>query len=194
VTMSSTVAPAATDGARVAQGPAVSARLLLARRAIVEAVGTGSSSRPSWAPAIMGERLAGGNVSLALLANTAATGAALLALIAAFGPLSGAHFNPVVTVADRLGGGLPRGDVRAYIGAQVAGGVFGTAVAHLMFETPVFSLSRHARAGLAQLFSEIVATFGLVLIIGTRMQAWPHARLKSPTGAPSLRQRTHGTT
>ncbi len=81
----------------------------------------------------MGERLAGGNVGLALLASTAATGAALLALMAAFGPLSGAHFNPVVTVADRLGGGLSWGEVRAYIIAQMAGGVLGTAVTHLMF-------------------------------------------------------------
>jgi glycerol uptake facilitator-like aquaporin len=123
----------------------------------------------------MGERLAGGNPGLALLANTAATGAALLALIAALGPLSGAHFNPVVTVADRLRGGLRWRDVRAYVIAQVGGGILGTAVANVMFETPVFSLSRHARAGPAQLFSEVVATFGLVLIIGTCGRHRPNA-------------------
>jgi glycerol uptake facilitator-like aquaporin len=110
-----------------------------------------------------------------LLANTAATGAALLALIAALGPLSGGHVNLVVTLADRLGEDLSWGDVRAYIVAQVAGGFRGTAVANLMFETPVFSLSRHARAGPAQLFSEVVATFGLVLIIGTCARRRPSA-------------------
>jgi glycerol uptake facilitator-like aquaporin len=167
VTVSSTGVPVATDGVRVAQRPASAARLSLARRAVVEAVGTGLLVAAVVGSGIMGERLAGGNVGLALLANTAATGAALLALIAALGPLSGAHFNPVVTLADRFGGGLSWGEVRAYIVAQVAGGLLGTAVAHLMFEAPVFSLSRHARAGPAQLFSEIVATFGLVLIIGT---------------------------
>ena len=124
---------------------------------------------------IMGERLAGGSVGLALLANTAATGAALLALIAALGPLSGAHFNPVVTLAGRFAGDMPWGDVRAYITAQMAGGVLGTAVANVMFETPVFSLSRHARAGPAQLFSEVVATFGLLLVIGTCARRRPDA-------------------
>jgi glycerol uptake facilitator-like aquaporin len=114
-----------------------------------------------------------------LLANTAATGAALLALIAALGPLSGAHFNPVVTVADWLGGALSGRDTRAYIVAQMAGGVLGTTVANLMFEMPIFSLSHHARSGPAQLFSEVIATFGLLLIIGTcarrRLNAVPLA-------------------
>src|SRR5262249_13354981 len=100
VTASGTLAPAATDGARVTQRPAPAARLSLGRRAVVEAVGTGLLVAAVVGSGIMGERLAGGNVGLALLANTAATGAALLALIAAFGPRSGAHFNPVVTVAD----------------------------------------------------------------------------------------------
>lgn len=175
VTVSSTLASAATDGARVAQRPAPPARPSLARRAVVEALGTGLLVAAVVGSGIMGERLAGSNVSLALLANTAATGAALLALIAALGPLSGAHFNPVVTLADRLGGGLSWGEVRAYIVAQVAGGFLGTAVVHLMFETPVFSVSRHARAGPAQLFSEVVATFGLVLIIGTCARFRPNA-------------------
>jgi glycerol uptake facilitator-like aquaporin len=175
VTVSSTLASAATDGARVAQRPAPAARPSLARRAVVEALGTGLLVAAVVGSGIMGERLAGGNVSLALLANTAATGAALVALIVALGPLSGAHFNPVVTLADRLGGGVSWGEVRAYIVAQVAGGFLGTAVVHLMFETPVFSVSRHARAGPAQLFSEVVATFGLVLIIGTCARFRPNA-------------------
>jgi glycerol uptake facilitator-like aquaporin len=169
------VSPSATDGVRVAPRAAPAARLSLARRAVAEAVGTGLLVAAVVGSGIMGERLAGGNVSLALLANTAATGAALLALIAALGPLSGAHFNPVVTVAGRLGGDLSWGDVRAYVVAQVTGGFLGTAVANLMFETPVFSLSRHARAGAAQLFSEVVATFGLVLIIGTCARRRPTA-------------------
>src|SRR5262249_20199047 len=167
VTASSTVCPVATGGVRIALRGASAARLSLARRAVIEGVGTALLVAAVVGSGIMGERLAGGNVGLALLANTAATGAALLALIAAFGPLSGAHFNPVVTLADRFSGDLSWGDVGTYIVSQVAGGVLGTAVANLMFETPAFSLSRHARSGLAQLFSEVVATFGLVLIIGT---------------------------
>jgi glycerol uptake facilitator-like aquaporin len=124
---------------------------------------------------IMGERLAGGNTGLALLANTAATGAALVALIVSLGPLSGAHFNPIVTMADRLSGSLPWRDVLAYIPAQVIGGLLGTAIANLMFEGPIFSLSRHVRAGPAQLLSETVATFGLLLIIGTSARRRPSA-------------------
>ena len=173
---STSASPAATDdGPRVARGVAPPVRLSLARRAVIEAVGTGLLVAAVVGSGIMGERLAGGSVGLALLANTAATGAALLALIAALGPLSGAHFNPMVTVADWLGGALSGSEVRAYIVAQVAGGMLGTAAAHLMFETPVFSLSRHARAGPAQVFSEVVATFGLVLIIGTCARRRPSA-------------------
>src|SRR5215471_15861968 len=163
---SRTVSPAATDGARVAPRPAPAARLSLARRAVVEALGTAFLVAAVVGSGIMGERLAGGNVGLALLANTAATGAALAALIAALGPLSGAHFNPVVTLADTMGGDLGRGDAVAYVAAQVMGGLLGTAIANLMFEAPIFSLSRHVRAGPAQLLSEAVATFGLLLIIG----------------------------
>src|SRR5262249_53873081 len=124
---------------------------------------------------IMAERLSGGNVGVALLANTAATGAALVALISALGPLSGAHFNPVVTLAGALSGELGWGDAAAYVRAQVMGGLLGTAVANLMFEGPIFSLSRHVRAGPAQLLSEIVATFGLLLIIGTCVRRRPSA-------------------
>ena len=150
-------------------------RLTLGRRAVTEALGTGLLVATVVGSGIMAERLAGGNVALALLANTAATGAALMALILALGPLSGAHFNPVVTLADGLGGNLPWGEVPAYVTAQVIGGLLGTAAANLMFEGPVFSLSRHVRAGPAQFFSEVVATFGLLLIIGTCAQRRPTA-------------------
>jgi len=113
----------------------------------------------------MGERLAGGNVAVALLANTLSTGAALVALILTFGSISGAHFNPAVTLAEASQGGLAWGDVPPYIVAQVAGAFGGVAAAHVMFETPLFIASRHARAGPAQVFSEFVATFGLLAVI-----------------------------
>jgi glycerol uptake facilitator-like aquaporin len=114
---------------------------------------------------IMGERLAGGNVAIALLANTVATGAALVALILTFGPISGAHFNPAVTVADASQGGLAWSAVPAYVVAQVVGAFAGVAIAHVMFGEPLFTASRHARAGLPQLVSEFVATFGLLAVI-----------------------------
>lgn len=114
---------------------------------------------------IMGERLAGGNVGVALLANTIATGAALVALILTFGPVSGAHFNPAVTLADASQGGLKWADAPVYIGAQLAGAFIGVACANVMFELPVFFASRHERAGASQLFSEFVATFGLLMVI-----------------------------
>src|SRR5262249_27886411 len=122
---------------------------------------------------IMGERLAGGNVAVALLANTLATGAALVALILTFGPVSGAYFNPAVTLADASQGGLPWRDVPLYLVAQVAGAFVGVAVAHLMFGEPLFFASRHVRSGGAQMFSEFVATFGLLSVI------WGCARLRS---------------
>jgi glycerol uptake facilitator-like aquaporin len=122
---------------------------------------------------IMGERLAGGNVAVALLANTLATGAALVALILTFGPISGAHFNPAVTLADASQGGLPWLDVPAYIAAQVIGAFAGVAAAHTMFELPVFFVSQHVRSGTAQAFSEFVATFGLLAVI------WGCARLRT---------------
>jgi glycerol uptake facilitator-like aquaporin len=113
----------------------------------------------------MGERLAGGNVAVALLANTLATGAALVALILTFGSISGAHFNPAVTLADASRGGLAWGDVVPYIVAQITGAFAGVAAAHVMFEAPLFFASRHARSGPAQMFSEFVATFGLLAVI-----------------------------
>src|SRR5437762_2814716 len=107
----------------------------------------------------MGERLAGGNVAIALLANTIATGATLVAIILAFGGVSGAHFNPAVTLAVAVEGGISWPEVPVYIFAQVAGAFIGVAAAHAMFGEAVFAFSQHARPGLAQMFSEFVATF-----------------------------------
>jgi glycerol uptake facilitator-like aquaporin len=146
-----------------------------ARRIAAETLGTGLLLAAVVGSGIMGERLAGGNVAVALLANTFATGAMLVALILAFGPVSGAHFNPAVTIADASQGGLPWREVPGYLVAQVAGAFAGVAAAHLMFSEPVFSASRHARAGGAQLFSEFVATFGLLCVI------WGCARGRSST-------------
>ena len=114
---------------------------------------------------IMGERLAGGNAAIALLANSIATGAMLVTLIFTFGPVSGAHFNPAVSLAAALEGGFPWRRVPGYIAAQLAGAVAGVIAAHAMFEHPLLVLSHHARAGAAQLFSEFVATFGLLVVI-----------------------------
>jgi glycerol uptake facilitator-like aquaporin len=114
---------------------------------------------------IMGERLASGNVAIALLANTIATGAALVALILTFGPISGAHFNPVVTLADAWERGIPWAEAVQYSLAQILGGIGGAIAAHLMFGFPVVSLSQHIRTGPSQWFSEFVATFGLLSVI-----------------------------
>src|SRR5271169_5445211 len=125
-----------------------------ARRYIAEAIGTAMLLATVVGSGIMGERLAGGNVAIALLANTIATGAGLVALILTFGPISGAHFNPAVTLADASQGGLSWREVPGYLSAQVVGAFAGVGAAHLMFSEPVFRASRHARAGSAQLFSE----------------------------------------
>jgi glycerol uptake facilitator-like aquaporin len=114
---------------------------------------------------IMGERLAGGNVAVALLANTMATGAALVALILTFGPVSGAHFNPAVTIADATLGGIAWREVPVYVAAQIVGAFAGVGAADLMFGLPIYFASRHQRSGPAQLFSEFVATFGLLAVI-----------------------------
>jgi glycerol uptake facilitator-like aquaporin len=114
---------------------------------------------------IMGDRLAGGNVALALLANSVATGAALIALILTFGPISGAHFNPAVSLADASQGGLSWQQASAYVVAQATGAVLGVGAADYMFQEPVFTWSQHARNGLPQAFSEAIATFGLLAVI-----------------------------
>src|SRR5262249_11289648 len=113
----------------------------------------------------MGERLSGGNAAIALLANSIATGAALLALILTFRSISGAHFNPLVTVSAALQRNLAWRDVPAYLGAQMVGAYTGVACANGMFGLPVLFASRHARNGWNQLFSECLATFGLLVVI-----------------------------
>jgi glycerol uptake facilitator-like aquaporin len=121
----------------------------------------------------MADRLANGNVALALLENTIATGAVLAALILAFGQIFGAHFNPVVTLMEAFEKGLPWAETLYYVLGQLLGGVTGAVVAHLMFSLPVISFSRHARSGPPQAFSEFVATFGLASVI------WGCSRLRS---------------
>lgn len=113
----------------------------------------------------MGDRLSGGNVAIALLANTMATGAALVALILTFGPISGAHFNPVVSFADASRGGLTWLQACGYTIAQTGGAVVGVGAAHQMFGEPIYAWSRHARNGSPQAFSEGIATFGLLAVI-----------------------------
>ena len=137
----------------------------LPRRVVAEFAGTLFLLAAVVGSGIMGERLAAGNMALALLANTIATGAALVALILAFGPISGAHLNPAVTLADAWQGGIAWREAPAYIAAQVAGAFAGVAAAHLMFGLPLFFASTHVRSGAAQLFSEFIATFGLLSVI-----------------------------
>jgi glycerol uptake facilitator-like aquaporin len=137
----------------------------LARRFLAEALGTAFLLAVVIGSGIMGARLSGGNVAIALLANSLATGAGIVALILTFGPISGAHFNPAVTLADASQGGLPWRDVPWYLLAQIAGAFAGAATAHVMFDEPVFSASVHVRSGGAQLVSEFVATFGLLATI-----------------------------
>lgn len=135
------------------------------RELVSEGIGTAFLLAAVVGSGIMGEQLAGGDVAIALLANTIATGAALAALILTFGPISGAHFNPAVTIADASQGGLPWRRVPGYIGAQVAGAVCGVWLAHVMFALPLFMRSTHERAGASQAASEFVATFGLLSVI-----------------------------
>lgn len=137
----------------------------LTRRVVAEGLGTALLLAVVVGSGIMAERLSGGNIAIALLANTVATGAGLVALILTFGPISGAHFNPAVTLADAWQGGLPWKYVPAYISAQIIGAFAGVAAAHLMFGEALFSASLHERAGFAQLWSEFVATFGLLAVI-----------------------------
>ena len=137
----------------------------LSRRVAAEFLGTAFLVAAVVGSGIMGERLANGNTAIALLANTIATGAALVALILAFGGISGAHLNPAVTMADSMEGGLPWAEAPAYIFAQIFGGIGGAIMAHAMFGLSLVSLSSHKRSGPAQAFSEFVATFGLLSVI-----------------------------
>lgn len=145
----------------------------LSARITAEFVGTAFLLMAVVGSGIMGERLSGGNVAIALLANTIATGAALVALILTFGPVSGAHFNPAVSLADAWQRGMPWRETPAYIVAQVLGGYAGVVSAHAMFALPLLSASRHNRSGVPQMFSEFIATFGLLSVI------WGCSRLRT---------------
>lgn len=149
----------------------------LSRRLVAEAVGTGFLLCAIVGSGIMAERLAGGNEALALLCNTASTGAVLVTLILTFGPISGAHLNPAVTLSAAIEGELPPSEVLAYIGVQIVAGIVGVAVANAMFELPVVMYAAKVRSGPHQLLSEFVATFGLLSII------WGCSRLR-PSAVP----------
>jgi glycerol uptake facilitator-like aquaporin len=148
-------------------------RATLLRQVVAEFLGTGFLVATVVGSGIMGERLAGGNIAIALLANTIATGSALVGLILTFGPISGAHFNPAVTVADAIEKGVTWTVAACYVPAQCLGAIGGTITAHIMFQLPVVSISQHVRSGSAQVFSEFVATFGLLCVI------WGCSRLRS---------------
>jgi len=148
-------------------------KMTLMRRVLAEFLGSAFLVATVVGSGVMAERLGNGNVALALLANTLATGAALVALILAFGQISGAHFNPVVTLMDALEKGLPWQETPHYVFGQVLGGITGAVVAHVMFSLPAISFSHHVRSGPSQVFSEFIATFGLVSVI------WGCSRLRS---------------
>jgi len=152
---------------------------LLLKRSISEALATAMLLATVVGSGIMGERLSGGNVVLALLANALATGASLVALILTFGPVSGAHMNPLVTGAEMFLGRRTWQEFAAYVVAQTLGATFGVFAAHAIFELPLLQTSTHIRAGAAQLTSEVLATFGLLGVIvavgKTRPQAVPYA-------------------
>jgi glycerol uptake facilitator-like aquaporin len=145
------------------------------RRLAAEALGTGLLVATVVGSGIMAAKLAGGNVAIALLGNTIPTGAILFVLITVFGPISGAHFNPVVSMVMALRGDLARSDLVGYVIAQILGGCIGTFVAHAMFDLPVFQLSATARTGGAQWLAEAVASFGLVLTILGAVRFKPEA-------------------
>ncbi|MCU6435247.1 aquaporin family protein [Undibacterium sp. Jales W-56] len=139
--------------------------MTLARRIVAEGLGSALLLAVVVGSGIMAERLAGGNVALALLANAIATGAGLVALILMFGTISGAHFNPVVTLSEAWQKNMPANEVIPYILVQIGGAFAGVAAAHLMFGDPIFVASEHVRTGASQWWSEFVATFGLLAVI-----------------------------
>ena len=147
----------------------------MGRKLVAEGVGTAMLLATVVGSGIMGERLAGGNVAIALLVNALATGAALVSLILTFGPISGAHLNPAVTLADASQGGLPRRAVVPFILVQVVAAVAGVILANTMFGAPAIAWSRHVREGALQMLSEFVATFGLVSVIWGTVRSRPAA-------------------
>jgi glycerol uptake facilitator-like aquaporin len=147
----------------------------LARRVAAECVGTAFLLIAVVGSGIMGDRLAAGNAGIALLANSFATMAALYVLIEWLGPVSGAHFNPLVTLAMASRREIPWAAVTPYFVAQITGGIAGVALADLMFELPAFAWSQHARASAGQWLGEFVATFGLIGLIWTCSRVKPGA-------------------
>ena len=149
------------------------------KRLVAEALGTGLLVATVVGSGIMADKLAGGNVAIALLGNTIPTGAILVVLILSLGPISGAHFNPAVSLVMGIRGGLPWRDVGFYSLAQIVGGCLGTLTAHGMFDLPLFQLASTVRTGPAQWFAEFVATFGLLLtilaVVRFRIDAIPYA-------------------
>lgn len=150
----------------------------LSKRVIAEMLGTALLVAAVVGSGIMGQSLSAGNVAIALLANTIATGAALVALILTFRPISGAHLNPLVTLGMATRKLMPWSEVTLYVGAQSVGGVMGTLLAHVMFGKELYSLSHHQRSGLAQLVSEFVAAFGLLCVI------WGCLKISSALAVP----------
>ena len=151
----------------------------MTRRLAAEFLGTAFLLAAVVGSGIMGERLCGGNIAIALLANSAATGAALVALILALGPVSGGHFNPAVTLMAVIERTISRVDAVGYVLVQITGAFLGVVVAHAMFGESAFDVSSHERSGLSQALSEFVATFGLLMVIAgvsrTRPAAVPYA-------------------
>jgi glycerol uptake facilitator-like aquaporin len=149
----------------------------LSRRLAAEGIGTGFLVATVVGSGIMAEKLAGGNLALALLGNTIPTGAILVVLILALAPISGAHFNPAVSLVMAINGGLRWSELGAYVAAQLAGGCLGTVAAHAMFELPVLQFATTVRTGPAQWFAEFVATFGLLMtilaLVRLRIEALP---------------------
>jgi glycerol uptake facilitator-like aquaporin len=150
----------------------------LSKRVVAEMLGTALLVATVVGSGIMGESLSAGNVAIALLANTLATGAALVALILTFGPISGAHLNPVVTLGMAMRKLMPWSEGTFYIGAQFVGALMGTLLAHIMFGKELYSLSHHQRSGFAQLVSELVAAFGLLCVI------WGCLKIRSALAVP----------
>lgn len=155
----------------------------LSRRLTAEFIGTAFLLAAVVGSGIMGERLSGGNVAIALLANTIATGAALVALILALGPVSGAHLNPAVTLADAWQNGIAWRDVPAYVVAQISGAFAGVGLADLMFDLPAFTPSLHMRTGTGQWLGEAIATFGLILVIWGCVRRRPGVAVAFAVGA-----------
>jgi glycerol uptake facilitator-like aquaporin len=145
------------------------------RKLAAEAAGTAFLLAAIVGSGIMGERLAGGNVAMALMANAVATGAALVAIVLTFGPISDAHLNPAVTLADASQGGLAWPLALSYVAAQMIAAICGVVIANVMFGEPAVAWSTHARTGLPQLLSEFVATFGLVSVICGTVRSRPAA-------------------